>query len=507
MPSPSDAEPDGPRAAPTLRDGRYALVGSLGRGSQAETLDAVDKRDGRAVAIKRFNVQHAQNWKDVELAQREANVLSALTHPRLPRYIEHFEEDGSLYLVMEKIEGHNLAKRKLGFDQAQVLRFLRDASECLTYLHGRAPPIIHRDIKPGNVIQRPDGSFCLVDFGSVRDRLKPEGGSTVVGTFGFMAPEQFQGRALPATDVYAVGATALTLLTGTEPQDLPHKGLAIDVKAALQGHVDRRLVDALERMLEPDPEKRAASVQTALVAAGVGEAAPAEQTRRKSHSPRTDGERSTSSRSATWYEDVIAEATASYVDEHVQRAMRDVARKVNRAHDHAERHVAHRQRKHERHAEKRARKEAKRAAKNAQRSLSGKRPRVPPGVILGLLLLIVFRTAMIATWALFGLVLPLLFRILSMFNPRLLHVADRMRQLAERGAHGLERAGEHIRYQFLGGPIPWTVTTSGEEVPMRDEEDASPNAERVRVRDVDSDVDGENDERVDPDGKTKRNNR
>jgi hypothetical protein len=131
-------------------------------------------------------------------------------------------------------------------------------------------------------------------------------------------------------------------------------------------------------------------------------------------------------------------------------------------------------------------------------------------VILGLLLLIVFRIAMIATWALFGLVLPLLFRILSMFNPRLLRVAGRMHQIAERGAHGLERAGEHIRYQFLGGPIPWTVTTSGEEVPMTEEEDASPNAERVRVSDIDGAPD--NDDRaeqgaVDSEDKTKRNSR
>ncbi|HEY4157931.1 MAG TPA: serine/threonine-protein kinase, partial [Polyangiaceae bacterium] len=185
-----------------LRGGRYAVLGTLGAGSQAETLDALDKLDGRALAIKRFSVRGAKSWKEVELAEREAQVLSELSHPNLPVYVEHFEEDGALYLVMEKVEGEPLSalrKRRGALNATDVERLLRDADSALGYLHSRLPPIIHRDLKPGNVIRRPDGSFVFVDFGSVRDRLKPEGGSTVVGTFGYMAPEQFQGRALPAS--------------------------------------------------------------------------------------------------------------------------------------------------------------------------------------------------------------------------------------------------------------------------------------------------------------------
>jgi len=249
----------------TLRSGRYAIVGELGSGSQADTLDAIDKLNGRAVAIKRFQVRGAKSWKDVELAEREARVLSTLSHANLPVYVEHFEEEGALYLVMEKIEGETLAsirRRREGLDQAEVARFLADAASVLSYLHSRVPAIIHRDIKPGNVIRRRDGSFAFVDFGSVRDQLKPEGGSTVVGTFGYMAPEQFQGRALPASDVYAVGATALALVTGREPEDLPHRGLAIDVRAALGVGAEPWLVRVLSSMLDPDPDKRAARVPT-----------------------------------------------------------------------------------------------------------------------------------------------------------------------------------------------------------------------------------------------------
>jgi len=243
------------------------VLGSLGEGAQGRTFDGVDAREGRPVAIKRFDVRGATAWKDVELAEREARVLQSLSHPRLPRYVDRFEEDGALYLVMERIEGESLAalrKRQGAMSEREVERLLRDAADVLAYLHGRSPPVIHRDLKPGNVIRRPDGSFAFVDFGAVRDKLRPEGGSTVVGTFGFMAPEQFQGRALPASDVYALGATAVAMLTGREPEDLPHKGLALDVRTALRGRASEAMIGVLERMLEPDPDRRATSIAPLL---------------------------------------------------------------------------------------------------------------------------------------------------------------------------------------------------------------------------------------------------
>jgi hypothetical protein len=251
----------------TLRDGRFVCLGVLGEGSQGRTFDGIDKREGQPVAIKRFDVRGAKGWKDVELAEREARVLKSLSHPKLPRYVDHFEEDGSLYLVMEKIEGASLStlrRQGASFGEEEVRRLLRDASEVLDYLHARSPPVVHRDLKPGNVIRRPDGSFAFVDFGAVRDRLRPEGDSTIVGTFGYMAPEQFQGRALPASDVYAIGATAMAMLTGREPEDLPHRGLAIQVREALDGRVSDRLLRVLELMLDPDPDKRARRVAPLL---------------------------------------------------------------------------------------------------------------------------------------------------------------------------------------------------------------------------------------------------
>lgn len=284
-----------------LRGGRYALVRQLGEGSQGETWEAIDRGESRTpslgekwnkyveeqqgrpkparnrvtkgeqlVAIKLFRVGKAKVWKDVELAEREARVLQSLSHPHLPKYIEHFEEDDALYLVMEKIEGESLAAiRKAGrtLGPTEVERMLRDLGKAMQYLHARAPAVVHRDIKPGNVIRRPDGSFALVDFGAVRDRLKPQGGSTVVGTFGYMAPEQFQGRASPKSDVYGAGATALAMLTGCEPEDLPHAGLGIDVAEAVPAGTSKSLLRALKAMLAPDPDQRAGSIEEAFAQA------------------------------------------------------------------------------------------------------------------------------------------------------------------------------------------------------------------------------------------------
>jgi hypothetical protein len=420
-------------AGETVADGRYVIMGSLGAGSQGETLEAVDKREGRAVAIKRFTIRGAKSWKDVELAEREASVLSSLSHSGLPRYIDHFEENGALYLVMEKIEGETLQtrrKRGAGLDQAQVTRFLRDAGACLRYLHSQAPPVVHRDIKPGNVILRPDGSYCLVDFGSVRDRLKPEGGSTVVGTFGFMAPEQFQGRAGPSSDVYAVGATALSLLAGREPEDLPHRGLGVDVDSALRGQVDRRLVSALRSMLEPDPDKRAPSVEGALRAAGLVEGAASSQ----APPPRPGS---------------AAEAKAAR-NERLRQRFHEIEdeqrdRQANRAERRAHKFAAV--------VERRARKQAEREARRAERHFARGwhrpgRP-VPPGVALGVLILFALRIASVATFALFSVLLPLLFTLIYIPGRR-----ERMLEIGQAGQRGLARAREHIRYQFMGGQIP-----------------------------------------------------
>jgi hypothetical protein len=421
-----------------LRDGRFVIVGSLGEGTQGHTFDGVDKREGRAVAIKRFDVRTAKTWKEAELAERETRVLQSLSHPKLPKYRDHFEQDGALYLVMDKIEGESLAalqKRGGRLGEDDVVRLLRDAADALDYLHRRAPPVIHRDLKPGNVIRRPDGSFAFVDFGAVRDKLRPGGGSTVVGTFGYMAPEQFQGRALPASDIYSIGATALSMLTGEQPEDLPHKGLAIDVRAALKGRVSGRLVDTLVAMLDPDPDRRPARLTPML--AQLGSRGPS----RASAPPREAPRFTPRPRDVRDFGENLSERFAQFVrhaEEYEERARdyerraenggpgargwtrgaegwRKGARKWRAA---AERHALELAREAERKARRHARKEARRAERaarhDARRHARG--PRRLPWPI-ALLFVLGLTTAMVAVALALDVVAPAMLRFLALFFP------------------------------------------------------------------------------------------
>jgi tRNA A-37 threonylcarbamoyl transferase component Bud32 len=437
-------------AAPvrTLRAGRYAIIGELGAGSQAETLDAVDKQDGRAVAIKRFQVRGAKSWKDVELAEREARVLSTLSHPNLPVYIEHFEEDGALYLVMEKIEGETLAslrKRKALLSNDDLARFLSDAELALGYLHSRVPPIIHRDIKPGNVIRRADGSFAFVDFGSVRDQLKPEGGSTVVGTFGYMAPEQFQGRALPGSDVYAVAATALTLATGREPEDLPHRGLCIDVPAALGPGAEPWLVRALSAMLEPDPDKRPQRVTPRRPAPS---ASTRSQAREETRSERRERERAERARQRAAYSDWQSPDLGDLRGIREQgRAQREQVREEGRR---LRRELKQQIRDETRRIRRQAREYRRARPEHWQGRPAGFGPAAP---LLISVVVLALTLARVGTFALFRVFLPTLLLVLSVFfgrGPR--RAAFRCREIGIQGDRGLLHAIDAVRGRITGRP-------------------------------------------------------
>src|SRR4029077_3528800 len=138
--------------------------------------------------------------------------LGALRHPGIPRHIASFEEPpGTFNLVMQRMPGENLRALGRKLSELELRDVLARVLEILDYLHSRVPPVIHRDIKPSNLIRAPDGTIALVDFGGVLDGARESGGSTIVGTFGYMAPEQLSGQVTPATDLYALGATIVAL--------------------------------------------------------------------------------------------------------------------------------------------------------------------------------------------------------------------------------------------------------------------------------------------------------
>ncbi len=253
-------------------DGRYRIVRVLGSGGFATTYEALDLCDGaRAVALKEAALREACGWKAVELFEREARTLARIEHRAIPRYVEHFVVDGGgdarMVLVQELAVGPSLARKVADgwrADEAQTIRLAREALDALAYLHGRAPPLVHRDIKPANVIALDDGKLALVDFGAVRDAWPRESAvaSTVVGTFGYMAPEQYRGQATPQSDLYALGCTLVFALTGRSPTELPQRRLQVEFRPFTQ--VSRRFAAWIDRMVAPALEDRFASAQQAM---------------------------------------------------------------------------------------------------------------------------------------------------------------------------------------------------------------------------------------------------
>jgi hypothetical protein len=260
---------------PVLVAGRYEVIRPLGRGSFAHTLLARDVRLGREVALKVLHPRGAPDFKAYELFEREAAVLRDLRHPGVPAIHTTLraEWDGAdaAFLVMEYIEGASLAEiigERRHLELSDVINLFVELLGVLEYLHSRVPPVLHRDIKPANLIVRPDGSPVLVDFGAVRNvfRAPDDDGSTVVGTYGYMPYEQYMGQASPSSDLYALGATFLHLLTGRAPPEFMTTAGRLEVPAALSCGDPLRGV--LVRLLAPaqaDRFQSAREARTALV--------------------------------------------------------------------------------------------------------------------------------------------------------------------------------------------------------------------------------------------------
>ena len=258
---------------PRVIGDRYEVIRLLGEGSSARTLLCSDLHGERRVAVKELHFKHVENWKHLELFEREAKVLSLLDHRGIPKIFDFFEgRDASttLYIVQEFIEGASLKQRMESgpiLGQQEVYDFALGLLDVLDYLHGRAPPVLHRDIKPSNVLIRPEGNVALVDFGAVCFGWRPPGhaGTTVVGTFGYMPPEQLLGQSGPTSDLYALGATLLHLVTGKPPHDFPLDSGRIEVPTDLPTrHSLTRLIEALLRPAPRDRPQSAAAARRIL---------------------------------------------------------------------------------------------------------------------------------------------------------------------------------------------------------------------------------------------------
>jgi serine/threonine protein kinase len=255
----------------TILKDRYTLLSRVGQGGTAVTWLAEDRETGGRVVVKLLSVGQIEEWKAVELFDREAGVLRGMHHEGIPAYVDCFRAGKGAHtlfaLVQDHVEGRTLSEKvETGWRGTEEeigaigIRLLR----IVAYIHSLRPPVIHRDINPRNVVVRDDATVFLVDFGGVQDavRLSTSAGATVIGTPGYMPMEQFVGRATVRSDLYGCAATLLFLLTHCNPQDLPVKDMKIDAASAVD--LSPGMARVLDSWLEPDEARRTLSIDEAI---------------------------------------------------------------------------------------------------------------------------------------------------------------------------------------------------------------------------------------------------
>jgi serine/threonine protein kinase len=252
---------------------RYQIQSLLGRKTGRRTFLATDLESNSPVVIKLLLFSPDFTWDDLKLFEREAETLKCLNHSAIPKYLDFFEIETALgkgfALVQSYIEARSLqewVQAGCTFSEAELKVIAKELLNILKYLHSRQPPVIHRDIKPSNVLLRnrsgnSPGQVYLVDFGSVQT-IAHGGTVTVVGTYGYMPPEQFGGRSLPASDLYGLGATLIYLATGQHPADLPQKDLHVEFKQLTT--LSHSFLAWIEWLTDPSLTKRPTSAQEAL---------------------------------------------------------------------------------------------------------------------------------------------------------------------------------------------------------------------------------------------------
>ncbi len=236
----------------TLIDGKYRILEEIGRGGMSIVYRVINERANKIWAMKEVRRDGVLDFESVRQGLVvETDLLKRLHHPNLPGIVDVIEDEETFLIVMDYVEGNTLSERiaELGAQrQEDVLRWAGQLCDVLSYLHAQEPAIIYRDMKPGNIMLRPDGSVCLIDFGTAREYKKRNLEDTAcLGTIGYAAPEQFggMGQTDARTDIYGLGATLYHLLTGVSPtMEPPYYGM----RPIREIHPE--LSDGLERIIQ-----------------------------------------------------------------------------------------------------------------------------------------------------------------------------------------------------------------------------------------------------------------
>lgn len=249
----------------TVLDEKYEILRRIGEGGMSIVYLARNNRMNMQLAVKEIKNDGSKSAEVLlKGLEREANILKDVDHPVIPRIIDIVKHSGTICVVMDFIEGENLAdklKEVERFSQDKVIEWGLELASALEYLHSMNPPIIYRDMKPSNVMLKPDGGVKLIDFGTAKTYdIENNADTTALGTRGYAAPEQFgdaQGRGIyktdARTDIYNLGATLYHMVTGKNPQEPPYEMVPIR-------EVDPMLSTGLEQIIlkctKPNPNER-----------------------------------------------------------------------------------------------------------------------------------------------------------------------------------------------------------------------------------------------------------
>ena len=250
----------------SLLAGRYRVERFLAGGGMGVVYIGTDQRLAeRQCAIKeifdRFTTPE-ERAQAIEYFHREADTLSQLNHPAIPAIFDRFGEGNCHYLVMDFIEGRNLEEVLVEQDgplpESRVVEIARELCDVLSYLHSFDPPVIYRDMKPGNVIVKPDGHVALIDFGIARI-FSPQGKATLIGTPGFAPPEQYAGKVDQRSDIYSLAASLHYMVTGRDPEK--HPPFSCPPVLSEKPDVSPFLAQAVDRALAYKMEERPFSAE------------------------------------------------------------------------------------------------------------------------------------------------------------------------------------------------------------------------------------------------------
>jgi len=246
----------------SLLDGKYKILNKIGQGGMSIVYLAMNEKANKQWAVKEMRKEKNRNYEVMKQSLiTETNLLKELKHPYLPSIADIIENDDTIIIVMDYVEGRPLSDILLEegtIEEDKVVDYAIQLCDVLDYLHSQNPPIIYRDLKPANIMLKPDGKITLIDFGTARKyNYDSVSDTTCLGTIGYAAPEQFAGETLrqtdARTDIYNLGATMYHLLTGVNPSEPPYELYPIR-------RWDERLSNGLEKIIlratRKDPEKR-----------------------------------------------------------------------------------------------------------------------------------------------------------------------------------------------------------------------------------------------------------